>query len=122
MDIYFEPINLNHWDMFTEVNGIGHIETFCATKSMKIGNIILLYVTRQQKPVKCGIYSFGIAVTEPYAEPDGSGLVIDAEIVRISYNKPLIDEAVCKEVFAQVRSVHRVADKQYDSIVKMLNQ
>lgn len=40
MNIYFEPVNVNHWNIFEKVKNIGHIEPFLATKSMQIGDIV----------------------------------------------------------------------------------
>ena len=47
MNIYFEPVNVNQWNMFEKVKDIGHIEPFLATKSMQIGDIVVLHVGQQ---------------------------------------------------------------------------
>ena len=41
---YFEPVNLNQWNMFEKVRNVGHVEPFLATKEMHKGNIMLLHV------------------------------------------------------------------------------
>ena len=49
MKIYFEPVNINQWNIFERVTGKGHIEPFLATKSMEEGDLVLLNVGRQNK-------------------------------------------------------------------------
>ena len=51
MAIYFEPCNLNQWNIFKEVKAIGHIEHFLAVKSMQIGDFVLHYVGKQNKKI-----------------------------------------------------------------------
>ena len=58
MQIFFEPVNLNHWNMFEKVSGVGHVEPFIATKAMEIGDMVLLYVGCQNKKYKSGVYAY----------------------------------------------------------------
>lgn len=41
---YFEPVNVNQWNMFEKVKNIGHVEPFLATASMNVGDTMLLHV------------------------------------------------------------------------------
>lgn len=57
MKIYYEPVNLKQWNMFEKVKHIGHIEPFLATKSIEVGDVILLHVGAQDKSYESGIYA-----------------------------------------------------------------
>lgn len=46
---YFEPVNVNQWNMFEKVKNIGHIEPFLATAAMNVGDTMLLHVGSQNK-------------------------------------------------------------------------
>ena len=48
MKIFYEPVNVNQWNMFEKVRAIGHIEPFLATKAMEKGDIVLLHVGKQK--------------------------------------------------------------------------
>ena len=128
MNIYFEPVNLKQWNMFEMVSGIGHIEAFLATNSMKVGDIVLLHVGKQLPTVRSGVYAYGVIV-EPAAiylgnqeEQCYGNLSVMVRIARIERSKPLINENECKEIFAQFRRVHRVNDAYYDKIIKLINE
>lgn len=128
MNIYFEPVNLKQWNMFEMVSGIGHIEAFLATKSMKVGDIVLLHVGKQFPTVRSGVYAYGFIVEPPsiylgnQEEQCYGNLSVMVRIARIERGEPLINEDECKEIFAQFRSVHRVNEIYFDKILKMINQ
>ena len=63
--IYLEPVNLKQWNMFQKVNGPGHVEPFLATKSMDLGDIVLLHVGQQEKNYESGIYAYGTIIEGP---------------------------------------------------------
>jgi len=52
MNIYFEPVNVNQWNMFEKVSGVGHVEPFLAVKSMVEDDLVLLHVGSQNKKYK----------------------------------------------------------------------
>ena len=128
MNIFFEPVNVNQWDIFSEVKEIGHIEEFVATKSMSVGDIVLLYVSHHTDKEN-GVYAFGIITKNPYVYLGDkrnshcyNKLTVDVEIVRFDFNNPMIAFDDCKTIFKQFRSVHRVSDEKYDAILDKLNR
>ncbi len=126
MDFYFESVNLNQWDLFHKVDGQGHIKTFLAVKSMKLGDIVLLYVGSQVKTINSGVYAWGRIVTEPFILQNSPNdycnnkNTVKVDINEISYAKPLIDKETCKRIFSQFRSVHKIDESHNDEICRLL--
>ena len=93
--IYYEPVNLKHWNMFKEVPGPGHVESFYGVKDMSLGDIVLLHVGSQDGRYESGIYAFGEVVGDPYLDNDPKDMRygkyrIDVKFNTIVRNKPLI--------------------------------
>lgn len=118
MNCFFEPINVNHWNMFDKVKHVGHIETFLATRDMHVGDTMVLHVGKQIKKIQSGIYAVGTIISEPYIlknHPDdycNDKDSVDVKIFRINYNEPIVNEEECKRIFRQFRSVHEVPQQQ----------
>lgn len=114
MKIYFEPQNVNQWNIFNEVKSIGHIEPFLATKEMEIGDVVLLYVGQQNKNYKPGVYAIGTIVKAPYilrnspADYCNNKLTVDIRIDKINYNEPYLDYNQMKNINKQFRTVHKL--------------
>lgn len=121
--IYLVPVNLKLWNMFLKVSGPGHVESFLATQSMNIGDIVLLHVGQQDKHYESGVYAYGTITDGPFVlndHPDdycnGKNTVM-VKIERIEYAKPLITHCECKEFSGQFRTVHRI-DPCYYGFIK----
>jgi len=126
MNIYFEPINLNVWDMFSKVKSNEHIETFIATKVMNVGDFLLLYVGSQKSEISSGVYAIARITTKLFILKDSpddycnNRRTVRAQIYKISFNKPIIDNRLCKQIFNQFRSVQRIRELSKIEIVKPL--
>lgn len=126
MKIFYEPVNLNQWNMFEKVRNIGHIEPFLATKSMSVGDLMLLHVGQQNKNYKSGVYAIGKIVKTPYIlrnhEDDycNNKNTVDVEIIKINYTNPYITHDECKEFIKQFRTVHQINEIHYDSILELI--
>ena len=124
MNYFFEPVNINQWNIFNKVKRIGHIETFLATKKMQKNDKMILYVGKQNKDVSSGVYAIGTIVSEPYIlrnSPEdycNNKLSVDARIDSISYNVPFIDGEQCNQIFKQFRTVHEI--KEVDKLLVYL--
>lgn len=111
---YFEPVNINQWNMFEKVKNIGHIEPFLATSTMNIGDTILLHVGSQNRNYESGIYATATIVKGPYILEDSPNdycnnkLTVDACIDKIDYSHPFITHDECKQFIKQFRTVHRI--------------
>ena len=114
MNIYFEPQNVNQWNIFKEVKKTGHIEPFLATKEMQEGDKVLLYVGQQNKDYKPGVYAIGTIVKGPYIvrnRPNdycNNKLSVDLKIDKINYQEPFIDYYQMKMINKQFRTVHKL--------------
>lgn len=117
MNYYFEPVNLKQWNMFKNVNNIGHVEPFLAVKSMEIGDLVFLHVGKQDKTKESGVYAYGEVVKEPYILQDSpqdycnNKNTVDVKIRYISYNIPLLNHEQSKSIFTQFRTVHKLNDE-----------
>ena len=126
MKYYYEPVNLKQWNMFEKVKSVGHIEPFLATKSMEIGDLVLLHVGAQLKCCPSGIYAVGEIIAGPYILHDSpedycnEKLTVDVKIRNITRNIPYIDHEKCKEFITQFRTVHVISAKYYASIQELL--
>lgn len=123
---YYEPVNLNQWNIFEKVRNIGHIEPFLATSSMSVGDIVLLHVGSQNKKYESGIYAIGTIVKVPYIlenSPEdycNNKLTVDVRIDKINYSSPYITHNECKVFINQFRTVHKIDDKNYSLIEEKL--
>ena len=123
---YYEPVNLNQWNMFEKVKNIGHIEPFLATSSMNVEDIVLIHVGSQNKNYESGIYAIGTIVKAPYIlenSPEdycNNRLTVDVRIDKINYTSPYIRHDECKTFINQFRTVHKIDAKHYSLIEKKL--
>ena len=125
--IYFVPVNLNEWDLFNKVDGPGHFETFIATKGMKQGDMLLLYVGKQKERVESGIYAFGRILKGPFilsGAPDdycNGKLTVLARIEFFRKDKPIFNMDECKKFNNQFRSTHKLKTidlVEFDNILR----
>ena len=119
---YFEPVNVNQWNMFEKVKNIGHIEPFLATASMNVGDTILLHVGSQNKNYESGIYAVGTIVKAPYILENSpqdycnNKLTVNVRIDKINYSYPYITHEECKLFINQFRTAHRISEEHYSLI------
>ena len=124
---FFEPVNVNQWNIFEKVNNIGHIEPFLATKAMKKGDVILLHVGSQNKKYESGIYAVGTVVREPYILKNSpqdycnNRLTVNVKIDKINHSTPCITHQACKTFIRQFRTVHFIKEEHYDLIDEYIN-
>ncbi|MEG0290834.1 MAG: HNH endonuclease [Erysipelotrichaceae bacterium] len=111
---YYEPVNLNRWNMFDKVKSLGHKEFFLATKDMRKGDFLLLNVGKQDKSIETGVYAIAEIISDPYLlenHPDdycNGKLSVDTKIIWMEYNSPIIDHDNCRLIFSQFRSAHKL--------------
>lgn len=126
MNYYFEPVNLKQWNMFENVKTENHVEHFLAVKSMKLGDIVLLHVGKQDKKKVSGVYAYGEIIKAPYIlknspnEYCNGKNTVDVQFIKISYGNPLIDEHICKRIFNQFRSVHLLKNKGVSELLNIM--
>ena len=126
MNYFFEPVNLNMWNLFEKVSDIGHIEVFYATKDMKFGDIMFLHVWSQDSNYISGIYAVGKIISMPfiYMENDAEycygKLSVKVEIIKYSRRETLVNYDDCKKYINQFRSHHMLEQEKgkmlYDCI------
>ena len=128
MDIFFEPVNVNQWNIFEKVKCMGHVEPFLATKSMDVGDLVLLNIGCQNKKYESGIYAFGTIVKGPYIlenKPNdycNNKNTCDVRIDFISYDFPIISHADSKKYIRQFRTPHRISEEHYPEIMSLLKK
>lgn len=124
--IYFEPVNLKQWNMFEKVSGVGHVEPFLATQSMKTGDLVLLHVGQQDKRYESGIYAYGTVIEGPFIlknHPDdycNDKNTVMVRIDKITYGAPMINHYDCTGFVHQFRTVHQIDSEYYPMIEEML--
>lgn len=126
MNYFFEPVNLNIWNMFDKVSGIGHVECFYATNAMNIGDIMFLHVGSQDSSVLSGIYAVGEIISKPYIlrnSPEdycNNKNTVDVRIIKYNIEEPLVNHMECVKYINQFRSHHMMeyekGKKLYDYI------
>ena len=126
MNIFFEPVNVNQWNMFEKVSGVGHIEPFLATKAMEEGDIVLLHVGCQNKKYESGIYAYGEIVKGPYIlenSPEdycNNKNTVDVRFEKIVYGSPILLHEECKDYIRQFRTVHCISEEYYPEIKRKI--
>ncbi|HCK43256.1 MAG TPA: hypothetical protein DHW16_02480 [Ruminococcaceae bacterium] len=124
---YFEPVNVNQWNMFEKVKNIGHVEPFLATSSMDIGDTMLLHVGSQNKNYESGIYAVGTIVKAPYILENSpqdycnNKLTVDVRIDKINYSSPYITHEECKAFINQFRTAHKISEEHYALIEERID-
>lgn len=125
MNYFFEPVNLKQWDMFQKVKDINHVETFLATKEMKMGDIVLLHVGKQERKRESGVYAWGTIIKAPYILKNcptdycNNKNAVDVKIEYISWDAPIIKTSKDK-IFQQYRTVHRLSDSTVEKLCRLL--
>ncbi len=129
MNYFFEPVNLNMWNLFDKVSEVGHIECFYATNSMNIGDIMFLHVGSQDSDVVSGIYAVGEIVSKPYILRDSpedycnNKNTVDVKIIKYSQFVPLITHKECFKYINHFRSHHMLEREKgkilYDLIMNI---
>ena len=128
MNCFFVPVNLKHWDMFQKVKQAGHIETFLATKEIQLGDVMLLYVGKQDPRYASGVYAIGIACSEQYIPKNhpeeycNNRNSVDVRIIAINYEKPYISHEVFSHFTRQLRSVHKISPMYYPDLQRILEE
>ena len=111
VNVYYEPAtDMEHWNLFEEIQNIGEIESFKATKDMKIGDIALIYIGNNDYGYENGVYAVAKVISEPEideAEGDGKLRVL-LRFDKISYDKPIISKNTFDQYNTQYQSVHRI--------------
>ena len=124
---YFEPVNVNQWNMFEKVKNIGHVEPCLATSSMNIGDTMLLHVGSQNKNYESGIYAVGTIVKVPYILENSpqdycnNKLTVDVRIDKINYSSPYITHEECKAFINQFRTAHKISEEHYALIEERID-
>lgn len=128
MNIFFEPINLNQWNIFEKVEGVGHVEPFLATKQMRPGDLMLLHVGQQNSKYESGIYAIGEIISEYYTLRDhpedycNNKETVNVRIIEFNLSKPYITHEYCKTLvkqFRRVQKIQNICNDSVDSILKM---
>lgn len=128
MKYFYIPINLEKWNLFVEIKNIGQIDSFPATKRMKLNDKVIFYVGKNGSPshIESGVYAWGEIVKEPYMckEDDDYNyhkLWVDVRVEYISYEKPIINAE--KNTFLQpYQQVHEIQKEDYDKVLQVITE
>lgn len=124
--LFYEPVNLNIWNLFDKVKGVGHQEYFLATQSMTVGDYILCHVGTQVSKYESGIYAVAKILEKPniyLGDPTDfcyKQLSVKTEIVVFS-NTPIITHQLYSKYDLTFRSVHQIQEKYYDELRELLS-
>lgn len=124
---YFEPVNVNQWNLFEKVKNTGHVESFLATASMSFGDTVLLHVGSQNINYDSGVYAVGTVVKAPYILENSpqdycnNKLTVNVRIDKINYLYPYITHEECKAFINQFRTVHKISEEHYSLIEERIN-
>ena len=127
MNIFYEPVNVDQWNLFEKVKQIGHIEPFLATKEMQIGDLMLLHVGQQNNRYKSGVYAIGVIVEGPFIlknHPEdycNNKNSVNVKITDINYSTPYMTHEECKSFINQFRTAHKIEESHYSEILTKLN-
>lgn len=127
MQIFYEPVNLNQWNLFEKVKNIGHVEPFLATNTMAIGDWLLLHVGKQNKNYESGVYAVGEIVKGPFVlenSPDdycNNKNTVLVKIIKINYSSPFIAFEQIQKYTKQFRTVHKIDEENYNEILDLIN-
>lgn len=117
MNYFFSPINLDDWDIFKKVNAVGYQDTFLATKEMQVGDVVLFYVSANQRR-EPGVYACGrivrlpeLVTGRPNDKCNGKVAVV-VSFLSVPPQAPLIPLDGCKTFLWPFARSHRVSDEK----------
>ena len=130
MNYFFEPINNIEWNLFEEINDVGFIDTYIGTKSMEMGDYLILYIGDQDPKVNPGVYAVAKIISKPYVFSDVrfinshcyNRVSVDARITLLSKTKPLIVKSEMRKIVNQFRSAHKIDSSKYVYIKNLLDR
>lgn len=126
MKYFYEPVNLNMWNLFEKVADIGHIECFYATNKMNIGDMMFLHVGSQVPKFDSGIYAVGEIISKPYilrnspTDYCNNRNTVDVKIIKYSPNVPIISHAECLKYINQFRSHHMLEQEKGKKLYNLI--
>ena len=127
MNFYFEPINNKKWNLFEHLTHKGREEEFLATKTMKQGDYIFLYIGDQDKKIKPGVYAIAKVTSNPYIYTKSKDqycynkLSVDTVIISLSHTEPILSKKEIKSINSQFRTKHMFDKKNYDYLKDILS-
>jgi len=121
---FFEPVNLNQWNMFEKVSGVGHEEYFLATKSMKKGDYLIPYVGAQKDGVPSGVYALAEIITDPVILNNHEGDYCNEKLSVLTRfiifsNEPIISSDVFSSIPGQFRTAHMINPEHYKKLKEL---
>lgn len=126
MKFFHVPIDIEIWNFFKKVEGPGHVETFRATNDMEIGDVLVLYVTKNEKGYRQGVYGFALVTKEIYYLENNpydylnENYVVEGEITHISKDEPFINFFHYRKMVKNFRSPNIISDE--GSIIKIIKK
>lgn len=126
MKYFCEPVNLNMWNLFEKVSGVGHIECFYATNKMNVGDVMFLHVGSQVSKFESGIYAVGEIISKPYilrnspTDYCNNRNTVDVKIIKYSTNVPLISHIESLKYINQFRSHHMLEQEKGEKLYNLI--
>ena len=125
-DFYVVPTIVSTWNYFEKERKVGERENFVATKDMKIGDFILVYIGKKNSQKEAGVYALAKVLTSPsiFLENENdycyNKLSVCCEYF-IASQDCLIDMNKSIEIAKQVQNTHVIEKRFYNEIRKILN-
>lgn len=123
-NLFYEPVNTNQWNIFEEVEGIGHQEYFLATKATKPNDYLLLHVGQQDEKYAPGIYAIAKVLTYPNTYLGNkedycyNKLSVNTEIIKYSTTL-LMSFTDYKKYDKSYRRVHIIKEEYIEELLKL---
>lgn len=126
MKYFYEPVNLNMWNLFEKVSGVGHIECFYATNKMNVGDVMFLHVGSQVSKFESGIYAVGEIISKPYilrnspTDYCNNRNTVDVKIIKYNTNVPFISHIESLKYINQFRSHHMLEQEKGEKLYNLI--
>lgn len=120
---FYSPINIkDDWNIFKK-GYVGREVQFWATKAMKIDDLLLLYVGKNNQGYAQGVYAVARVLTEPeLSNGNGSRRVVKAKIEFIDFEKPFMSKAFVIEYMGRsFQKEHIIKHESYKIISKKIS-
>ena len=123
---YFMPTVVTNWNYFEKIRTKGEKEYFVATKDMKIGDYIVVYISKKGNEKVAGIYALAKIISNPSVLTNNSNdycyqkLAVYCEYI-VASRTCLIDIEKTKEIAKQFQNAHIIEKVHYGFLKKVFN-
>lgn len=125
MKLYYESVNIEEWNFFENIKGVGDVNNFFYIKGMNKEDKVIIHISKSKNNDINGVYAWGTIVGNAEIEQNPANFCYGKKAVNVriecfSKDTPLLTHEVCKEYIKNFRSTHKLSEEAKNKIVELL--